>query len=84
MTYLLGSIISLGAFLLGYWLGYGKLQVETPKEIQKLVDKALGKDVKPGIIYRPTQKDLDDRRNPKIAEGKREFKKLLDELKIKN
>jgi hypothetical protein len=83
MNYILGSIITLGAFLIGFWLGRGILDKEQPKVIEDLVDKALGRDVKPGVIMRPTQNDLNDRLNPKIAEGKKEFKKLLDTLPIK-
>jgi hypothetical protein len=83
MIYLLSSVITLGSFLLGYWLGYGKIKAETPKEISELIEKAKGNYVKPGVIMRPTQKDLMDRKNPTIAEGKKEFKKLLDTLPIK-
>ena len=83
LAYLLGFITTIVSFLIGYWLGRDILKLEAPKEIERMVDKALGRDVKPGIIMRPTQHDLEERKYPKIAEGKREFKKLLDELNIK-
>lgn len=83
MNYLLGAIITLGAFILGYYMGRGTLD-KAPDEIQQMVDKIIKKDEpKVGVLRRPTQQDLDDKANPKIAEGKKEFKNLLDTLPIK-
>ena len=83
MTYLIASVMTLLSFMIGYYVGRGKMDDEAPKKVQELIDKVTGQDLKVGALKRPTQKDLDDRLNPKIAEGKREFKKLLDTLDIK-
>jgi hypothetical protein len=78
--------ITITSILLGYILGRQSINGETFQKIEKQVKNKLNP-IKPGIIYRPTQKDLLEKKDPyykKIKEEKTEMKKLLDKFFKKN
>ena len=84
MEYLLGSIITILSFMLGWYMGQNKdkdIQTIT-KDIKKkvqLTDKYVG------VVNRPTQEQIDKKKDPylkTIEEGKNEMRELLKNLPI--
>ena len=74
-------LISLLSLLVGYHLGRGG--GVTINQLKEKIGDIQKSQIPVGEILRPTQKDIIERRNPTIMEGKNEFKKLLDKI-IKN
>jgi hypothetical protein len=74
--------ISLLSLLVGYLLGRGGGQ--TIHQLKEKIGDIQKSQIPVGEILRPTQKDIIERRNPTIMEGKNEFKKLLDKIINKN
>lgn len=74
--------LSLLSLLVGYHLGKSGAQINhQPNEKIGDIQKSQ---LPVGEILRPTQKEIIERRNPTIMEGKYEFKKLLDKIIKKN
>lgn len=64
------------------------IYVNKPEKVREISDKlnkklntiVKGKDERVGAVQRPTQIDLIKKQFPQIEQGKKEFKKLLDNL----
>jgi succinate dehydrogenase/fumarate reductase flavoprotein subunit len=75
-------------YLVGYVAGYyaskevGERVLEASQAVREGVKKLLPDNrIKPGIIKRPTAKDLEERNTPQhIKEGREEMKKVLDTI----
>jgi hypothetical protein len=76
------TVLSIG---LGVYIGLKRSVTEDISAVGDAVKKSVDMG-RVGVIKAPTQSDLlrmrEEKENPKIAEGKREFKKFLDTLNI--
>lgn len=78
---LLQAIIIWISFLIGYFIGQGKL-VEVKQKVKEEIKKRTDS-LPVGPIYSPTQQQLEERANPSISAGKKEFSKLIKERILK-
>lgn len=74
------------AYALGFLAGYCSPKddvIKTTKELERLarIPTAQDNTVKPGIIHRPTAKQLADRNLPKsVKEGREAMRETLDQI----
>lgn len=86
---IVGALLGVGLFLLGYLLGFSTGRHDTPihPELKKRMQDIMEKKVLPssgvGPVERPTQDMIDRYNNPNLAEEEAIMKDTFDELSRK-
>jgi len=71
----------LATFLIGYFLGQGKISKESIKEVKQAITKTFNTS-RVGAIKMPTARDIYLKQHPILKEGMDAMKEDLDKLNI--
>jgi hypothetical protein len=80
-------IMAVVTFVLGYWLGKSSKPLEDVKQVlshirykaDEVAKDIRYRDIKPGVVNRPSAQQLYDAANPKIAEEKEAIRETMQQ-----